>query len=110
MATYGGTTFLVIVAGQLRFRTDELVLGRMMSTVAITYFSIGARIVDYSQEFVSSMAQRLDPISSLPEPKGELDRQRKVYIAGNRVSARLILPNAVILIRLGKHDIRLWGG
>jgi O-antigen/teichoic acid export membrane protein len=46
MATYGGTTFLVIVAGQLRFRTDELVLGRMMSTVAITYFSIGARIVD----------------------------------------------------------------
>jgi len=40
MATYGGTTFLVIVAGQLRFRTDELVLGRMMSTSAPASWTI----------------------------------------------------------------------
>jgi O-antigen/teichoic acid export membrane protein len=110
MATYGGTTFLVIVGGQLRFRTDELVLGRMMSTVAITYFSIGARIVDYSQEFVSSMAQIFVPMSSQSEAKGELDRLRKVYIAGNRVCALLILPITVILILLGKHVIRIWVG
>ena len=32
MANYGGTTFLVLVASRLRFRTDELVLGTMMST------------------------------------------------------------------------------
>jgi O-antigen/teichoic acid export membrane protein len=110
MATYGGTTFLVIVAGQLRFRTDELVLGRMMSTVAITYFSIGARIVDYSQEFVSSMAQVFVPMASQSEAKGELDRLRKVYIAGNRACALLILPITVILILLGKHVIRIWVG
>jgi O-antigen/teichoic acid export membrane protein len=110
MATYGGTTFLVIVAGQLRFRTDELVLGGMMSTVAITYFSIGARIVDYSQEFVSSMAQIFVPMSSQSEAKGDLERLRKLYIAGNRVCALLILPITVILIVLGKHVIRIWVG
>src|SRR5258708_980432 len=110
MATYGGTTFLVIVAGQLRFGTGGLGLGRMMSTVAITYFSIGARIVDYSQEFVSSMAQIFVPMSSQSEAKGELDRLRKVYIAGNRVCALLILPITVILILLGKHVIRIWVG
>jgi O-antigen/teichoic acid export membrane protein len=110
MATYGGTTFLVIVAGRLRFRTDELVLGRMMSTVAITYFSIGARIVDYAQEFVSSLAQIFVPISSQSEAKGDLDRLRKVYIAGNRVCALLILPVTIVLILLGKHVIRIWVG
>jgi O-antigen/teichoic acid export membrane protein len=110
MATYGGTTFLVIVAGRLRFRTDELVLGGMMSTVAITYFSIGARIVDYAQEFVSSMAQIFVPMASQSEAKGDLDRLRKVYIAGNRVCAMLILPITVILILLGKHIIRIWVG
>jgi O-antigen/teichoic acid export membrane protein len=110
MATYGGTTFLVIVAGQLRFRTDELVLGGMMSTVAITYFSIGARIVDYSQEFVSSLAQIFVPMSSQSEAKGDLERLRKVYIAGNRVCALLILPITIILILLGKHVIRIWVG
>jgi O-antigen/teichoic acid export membrane protein len=110
MATYGGTTFLVIVAGRLRFRTDELVLGGMMSTVAITYFSIGARIVDYAQEFVSSLAQIFVPMSSQSEAKGDLDRLRKVYIAGNRVCALLILPITIILIVLGKHVIRIWVG
>ena len=110
MATYGGTTFLAIVAGRLRFRTDELVLGGMMSTVAITYFSIGARIVDYAQEFVSSMAQIFVPMSSQSEAKGDLDRLRKMYIAGNRVCALLILPITVILILLGKHVIRIWVG
>jgi O-antigen/teichoic acid export membrane protein len=110
MATYGGTTFLVIVAGQLRFRTDELVLGGMMSTVAITYFSIGARIVDYSQEFVSSMAQIFVPMASQSEAKGDLQRLRKVFIAGNRMCAFLILPITAILILLGKHVIRIWVG
>jgi O-antigen/teichoic acid export membrane protein len=110
MATYGGTTFLVIVAGRLRFRTDELVLGRMMSTVAITYFSFGARIVDYSQEFVSSLAQIFVPMSSQSEAKGDLERLRKVYIAGNRVCALLILPITITLILLGKHVIRIWVG
>ncbi len=110
MATYGGTTFLVIVAGRLRFRTDELVLGRMMSAVAITYFSIGARIVDYAQEFVSSLAQIFVPMASQSEAKNDLDRLRKVYIAGNRVCALLILPITVILILLGKHVIRIWVG
>ena len=110
MATYGGTTFLVIVAGQLRFRTDELVLGGMMSTVAITYFSIGARIVDYAQQFVSSLAQIFIPMASQSEAKGELDRLQKVYIAGNRVCALLILPITIILILLGKHVIRIWVG
>lgn len=110
MATYGGTTFLVIVAAQLRFRTDELVLGGMMSTVAITYFSIGARIVDYAQEFVSSMAQIFVPMSSQSEAKGDLARLRKLYVAGNRMCALLIFPITVVLIVLGKHIIRIWVG
>ena len=110
MANYGGTTFLVLVASRLRFRTDELVLGTMMSTVAVTWFNIGARIVDYAQEFVSSLAQVFVPMSSQSEATGNLDRVRKIYIAGNRVCAFLILPITAILILFGKHIIRIWVG
>ncbi len=110
MANYGGTTFLVLVASRLRFRTDELVLGTMMSTVAVTWFNIGARIVDYAQEFVSSLAQVFVPMSSQSEATGNLDRVRKIYIAGNRVCAFLILPITAILIVFGKHIIRIWVG
>ncbi len=110
MANYGGTTFLVLVASRLRFRTDELVLGTMMSTVAVTWFNIGARIVDYAQEFVSSLAQVFVPMASHSEATGNLDRVRKIYIAGNRVCAFLILPITAILIIFGKHIIRIWVG
>jgi O-antigen/teichoic acid export membrane protein len=110
MANYGGTTFLVLVASRLRFRTDELVLGTMMSTVAVTWFNIGARIVDYAQEFVSSLAQVFVPMSSQSEATGNLDRLRKIYIAGNRVCAFLILPITAVLILFGKHIIRIWVG
>jgi O-antigen/teichoic acid export membrane protein len=110
MANYGGTTFLVMVAARLRFRTDELVLGTMMSTVAVAWFNIDARIVDYASDFVTSLAQVFVPMSSHSEAVGDLDRVRKIYIAGNRVCAFLILPITAILIILGKHIIRIWMG
>lgn len=110
MINYGGTTFLVIVAARLRFRTDELVLGTMMSTVAVTWFNIGARIVDYSQEFVTSLSQIFVPMASQSEATGNLDRVRKIYLAGNRACAFLILPVTAILIVFGKHIIRIWVG
>jgi O-antigen/teichoic acid export membrane protein len=110
MANYGGTTFLVMVAARLRFRTDELVLGAMMSTAAVTWFNFGARIVDYAQEFVSSLAQIFVPMSSHSDAVGDLDRVRKIYIAGNRVCAFLIFPITSLLIVFGKHIIRIWVG
>jgi O-antigen/teichoic acid export membrane protein len=110
MATYGGTTFVAIMALQLRFRTDELVLGSMMTTVAITYFNIGARIVDYAQDFLSSMAQIFVPMASQSEATGDAGRLRKLYIAGNRACALTIFPVALILLILGKDIIRIWVG
>jgi O-antigen/teichoic acid export membrane protein len=110
MAHYGSTTFLVMIAARLRFRTDALVLGTMMSTVAVTYFNIGSRIVDYAQESVSSLAQIFVPMASQSEASGNLDRLRKIYIAGNRACAFLIFPLTATLIILGKHIIRIWMG
>lgn len=110
MANYGGTTFIVMIGARLRFRTDEIVLGTMMSAVAVTWFNIGARIVDYAQEFVSALAQVFVPMSSQSEATGNLDRVRKIYVAGNRACAFLIFPITAILIILGKDIIRVWVG
>ena len=110
MANYGGTTFVVMIALRLRFRTDELVLGAMMSTVAVTYFNIGSRIVDYAAEFIGALAQVFVPMSSQSEATGDLARVRKIYLAGNRACAFLMLPITAILIILGPHIIRIWVG
>ncbi|HWO29962.1 MAG TPA: oligosaccharide flippase family protein, partial [Candidatus Acidoferrum sp.] len=64
IASYSGTTFVIIVAGRLRFKTDALVIGTFVSAAAVTYFTIGARLVDYASEVVSSLAQIFVPMSS----------------------------------------------
>jgi len=33
-----------MLAGRLKFRTDEIVIGTFLSAAAITYFNIGARM------------------------------------------------------------------
>src|SRR5919109_1816707 len=64
IANYSGTTFMIILAGRLRFKTDAMVIGTFLSSAAITYFAIGSRLVDYAGEVISSLAQIFVPMSS----------------------------------------------
>ena len=110
MANYSGITFVSIVAARLRFKTDELVIGTFLSAAAITYFNIGARIVDYAGEVVTSLAQIFVPMSSQCDATGNLTRLRKIFVAGNRFCAFTIFPICVVLIILGKSIIEVWVG
>src|SRR6267378_1763325 len=44
IANYSSSTFLIMVAGRLKFKTDEIVIGTMISAAAVTYFNIGNRV------------------------------------------------------------------
>jgi len=110
IASYGGTTFLILVAGRLRFKTDALVIGTFLSATAVTYFTIGSRLVEYSTELVHSMAQIFLPMSSQSDALGDLARLRKIFVAGNRMCALVILPVCAIWVILGKSVIEAWVG
>ncbi len=73
MANYSGLTFMIIVAAQLRFKTDAIVIGKILSSAAITYFYAGSRLVDYAGEVVSSLAQIFVPMSSQSDAAGNIE-------------------------------------
>lgn len=110
IANYSGATFMIMVAGRLRFKTDALVIGTFVSSAAITYFTIGSRLVDYASDVVTSMAQIFVPMSSHSDATGDMDRLRKIFVAGNRACALLIFPISAMLIILGKSVIEAWVG
>jgi len=110
IARHGGLTFVMLMSAQLRFQTDEIILGTMLSTNAITFFSIGARIVDYSKNVVLGLAQLFVPMSSQSEARGDANGLRRILIAGNRACAFVILPICATLIILGKSIIEVWVG
>ena len=110
IATYSSSTFIIIVAARLRFKTDAMVIGTFLSSAAITYFVIGSRLVDYAGEVVSGLAQVFVPMASKSDATGDLAGLRKIFVTGNRASALIIFPMAVILIILGKSVIQVWVG
>jgi len=110
IANYSGITFMIMIAAQLKFRTDEIVIGTFMSLAAITYFNVGARIVDYAGMVVRTLSQIFVPMSSQSEARGDLGRLRKIFLVGNRVCAFTIFPICVTLLILGKSVIEVWVG
>lgn len=110
VANYGGVTFIIIVAGRLRFKSDAVVIGTFLSATAITYFYIGARLVDYGAEVVNSLAQIFTPMSSQFHAIGDHERLRKIFIAGNRACAFVMFPISVSLVVMGKSVIEAWMG
>lgn len=110
VVNYGSVTFMIIVAGRLRFKTDAILIGSLLSASAITFFSIGSRLVDYATEIVSSLAQIFTPMSSQFHATGDHERLRKVFLLGNRACALTMFPVCAALIILGKAVIRVWVG
>lgn len=110
VANYGSVTFMIIVAGRLRFKTDAVVIGSFLSAAAITHFSIGARLVDYAGEVVSSLAQIFTPMSSHFHATGDYNQLRKIFVSGNRACALVMFPMTTAMIIMGKSVIEAWMG
>ena len=110
IANYSAISFVLMIAYKLRFKTDEIVIGTFLSVTAITYFSIGDRLLDYAAEVVSSLAQIFVPMSGQSHARGDKEHLRKILIAGNRACALIIFPITAVLIILGKSVIEAWVG
>ena len=110
IARYSSISFILMIAFKLRFKTDEMVISTFLSVAAVTFFSNADRLVDYTAEVVSSLAQIFVPMSGESDAKGDKDRLRKIFIAGNRACALVALPIAASLIILGKSVITAWVG
>ena len=110
IANYSAVSFILLIGYKLRYKTDEIVIGTFLSVTAITYFSIGDRLLDYAAELVASLAQIFVPMAGQSHAKGDTNRLRTIWIAGNRACALIIFPITALLIILGKSVITAWVG
>jgi O-antigen/teichoic acid export membrane protein len=110
MARYGVFAFAILAAEKLRFQSDAMVIGALLTSTSITSFSIAARLVEYASYAVRSMSQIFTPMSSQFHSTGDLVRLQRTFVAGNRASAFIIFPLCVALVVLGKSIIEVWVG
>jgi O-antigen/teichoic acid export membrane protein len=110
IARYSSVTFVIMIAYKLRFKTDEIVISTFLSVSAVTFFSNADRLVDYTGEVVSSLAQIFLPMSGQSDAQGNHDQLRQILVVGNRACALVVFPIAAVLIILGKSVITAWVG
>ncbi len=107
---FGLYRFVWIVANQLIFYTDSVVIGLFLGAGAITYYSIAGSLVNYARNIVSLATDTLYPAAARLDTKRDLEGLRDLQVFGTSVAILVGFPICAVLIFLGKQFITLWMG
>jgi O-antigen/teichoic acid export membrane protein len=108
--TYSFYAFLINVAVQVTYYTDNIVVGAFLSPAAVTLYAIGGLLIGYVRQIVSSMTTTFTPLASTYEAEGNHENLRRLLIHGTRAALLVSLPIEAALFFRGHTFIRLWMG
>lgn len=108
--TYGLTSSVLHVAGQVMLYSHSIVIGALLPVGLVTYFAIAANLTDYGRQAIGGISRVFTPMVSAVQARGGDDRVRRSFLAGARLTTLLILPIAVTFIIRGSTFIGLWMG
>jgi O-antigen/teichoic acid export membrane protein len=108
--SYSFTTFIIVIAVQVVFNTDNIVVGAFISVGAVAFYSIGGSLVAYSRQVVSSVATTFIPMASNLEAAGKSEELQRLLLKGTQATLGLALPVSLVLLFRGKTFIGLWMG
>jgi len=108
--SYSVYAFLITIAVQLVYQSDNMVVGVFVSASAVTFYSIGNTLCRYTQQVIGSMTATFCPAASTYEASGDLSGLRALYFNGTRATLAISLPIVLTLIIRGHSFIGLWMG
>ncbi|MGD0482869.1 MAG: oligosaccharide flippase family protein [Terracidiphilus sp.] len=108
--SYSAYVFLLMVAIQLVYQTDNLVVGAFVSASAVTFYSIGNSLCRYTQQLVGAMTATFTPAASTFDAAGDTSSLRALYYNGTRATMAVSLPILITLIFRGDNFIGVWMG
>jgi hypothetical protein len=110
LLNYGKYVLVSNVGDKLVFATDSVVIGVFQPIAALTYYAIGATLVEQFRTFVASMGAVLNPLSSGLEARRQDRALAVVVLTGAKAAVLLGLPICIGFIVLGRCFIGLWMG
>ena len=108
--SYSLTTFVFIVAVQVIWNTDSLVIGALISVGMVTFYSIGSSLVSYSAQVAGAISTTFTPMASGLEASGRKEDLQKMLIRGTQAMLGFTFPIAIALAFRGRTFIGLWMG
>jgi O-antigen/teichoic acid export membrane protein len=107
---YSFYAFLINVAVQVVYYSDNLVVGAFTSAAAVTFYAIGGSLIAYARQIVASVTTTFSPMASTFEARGSHHDLRTLLIQGTRAALMVSLPIEIALFLRGETFIGLWMG
>jgi O-antigen/teichoic acid export membrane protein len=98
----------LMVATQLAFYSDGIVIGAIIGTTAVAVYTVAMRIVEGASQLLSQFADVFLPVFSRLDAGGQLERARTVFHGGTRATLLVGYPLIALLCGLGGPLVRLW--
>ncbi len=108
--SYSFVIFIIIVAGQIIFNTDNLVVGAFLTVSLVTAYAIGGSLIQYASQVVTALSTTFVPLASNLEATGRPETMRQFLLRGTQATLALSLPISVTLMLRGKSFVGLWMG
>lgn len=107
---YSIYVFVINIATQFIYYTDNLVVGAFVSAQAVTLFAIGGGLIEYLRQLISSLSSTFMPLASSLEAEGRHDQLRDLLVQGTRSALLISLAIGLALFFRGPTFIGLWMG
>jgi len=107
---YSVYALLLQMASRIAFQTDPMVIGAVISTSAIVYFTLGNNFMIYLTEFIRGIARALMPKTSDLDSKNEQNQLKNVFINYSKLTYFIVLLACTLFIMIGKDFIAIWMG
>jgi O-antigen/teichoic acid export membrane protein len=108
VGTFSFAVLGIMVATQLAFYSDGIVIGAAIGTVAVGIYTVAMRLVEGATQLLSQFADVFLPMFSRLDAGGEIERARALFRSGTLATLVLGFPLIVVLIGLGGPLVRLW--
>lgn len=110
MFTFGGYSFLVMLANQIIYYSDAFVIGYFMTAAAITYYSISWSLAEYVKRMCLAISRTYAPAISEEDAKNNITSIIRMYVSGTKYMIIISNVFTVGIMILGGALIAIWMG
>jgi O-antigen/teichoic acid export membrane protein len=107
---FSAPIFTVQVAGLLQSRSDEFIIGALLSVGSVTPYALGRRLSEIPQIVGDQALKSLLPISAELAADRDLSLVKRAFVSGTRIALALVAPLGLVIATLAGPILAVWVG
>lgn len=102
---------LVAIADQIFWKTDQLIIGKMLGTAAVAVYSVGAQIyLNYSPIGTAISSVFMPRLSKLLDRENNMEEVSKLFTRVGRICFIILSAVLIGFVLYGKEFVSIWAG